>query len=665
MDNELDQLGERIAEQAAHLDAAMHRLLVDLREFDARGGWHAQGAVTCAHWLAWRVGWDLVTARDHVRVARKIAEFPVFDDALRRGEVSYSKVRAMLRVATPENEVLLLEHAKLMTASQLEKLCRRYALVQRHGEDAHSQADEQRRYVRRRDTEDGMVKIEAVLHPEEAELVWAMLDHAAAQLVHEPGSRSGRDSAESRDAGPARSEVALAPTAPLTTAPGNGPDAAARLNSDQAVTPMIALSIDDSAESRDAGPVARSEVALAHTVPLATTPDTGPDAAACLISDGTVAKAIASSIDDSAESRDADPATRSEVALAHNLPLATAPDSGSDPAACLISDGTVAQAIASSIDDSAESWAACNRPPPSDTQQRSVLDQLLHAAEALRRVEVTGRNVGSADVREAECEIGVFEEETRHQSDVLVVRREAGSLRDRAAVARRAFSRADALVEVAQGYLRGNRPERSPVEVVLTIPASCLHASAALDPVEAGELGESFLSSETVRRLSCDAGVVEVVQDDQGVPLSVGRKRRTIAGALQRALRKRDGACSFPGCTNRIFLEGHHIQHWADGGETSLRNTALLCTLHHRYVHEYGYTIELGPDQRPRFRDPHGRWVKAAPERPNVTGLGWPQIRAANAALQIDASTIAGPWDGTPVDYGRIAGHLAVADGLT
>jgi hypothetical protein len=325
----------------------------------------------------------------------------------------------------------------------------------------------------------------------------------------------------------------------------------------------------------------------------------------------------------------------------------------------------VAQAIASSIDDSAESWAACNRPPPSDTQQRSVLDQLLHAAEALRRVEVTGRNVGSADVREAECEIGVFEEETRHQSDVLVVRREAGSLRDRAAVARRAFSRADALVEVAQGYLRGNRPERSPVEVVLTIPASCLHASAALDPVEAGELGESFLSSETVRRLSCDAGVVEVVQDDQGVPLSVGRKRRTIAGALQRALRKRDGACSFPGCTNRIFLEGHHIQHWADGGETSLRNTALLCTLHHRYVHEYGYTIELGPDQRPRFRDPHGRWVKAAPERPNVTGLGWPQIRAANAALQIDASTIAGPWDGTPVDYGRIAGHLAVADGLT
>src|SRR5690349_8604773 len=202
MQNELEQLGERIAEQAAHLDAATHRLLADLRAFDTRGGWHVQGAASCAHWLAWRVGWDLVTARDHVRVARKLAGFPAIDDALRRGEVSYSKVRAMLRVATADNEVLLLEHAKLMTASQLEKLCRKYAQVQRHGEDPHPKADEQRRYVRRRDTEDGMVKIEAVLHPEESGIVWAMLDHAVAQLTREPRSPSDCDDlARPRDRG--------------------------------------------------------------------------------------------------------------------------------------------------------------------------------------------------------------------------------------------------------------------------------------------------------------------------------------------------------------------------------------------------------------------------------------------------------------------------------
>ena len=55
MDSDLEQLGERIAEQAAHLDAAMYRFLTDLREFDERGGWHTQGALSCAHWLAWRV----------------------------------------------------------------------------------------------------------------------------------------------------------------------------------------------------------------------------------------------------------------------------------------------------------------------------------------------------------------------------------------------------------------------------------------------------------------------------------------------------------------------------------------------------------------------------------------------------------------------------------
>src|ERR1700743_2149500 len=132
MESELEQLGERIAEQAAHFDAALHRLLTDLRAFDERGGWRAQGALSCAHWLSWRVGWDLVTARERVRVARKLAEFSLIDNALRRGEVSYARVRALRRVATPANEPLLLDHARLMTASHLEKLCRKYAMVQRH-----------------------------------------------------------------------------------------------------------------------------------------------------------------------------------------------------------------------------------------------------------------------------------------------------------------------------------------------------------------------------------------------------------------------------------------------------------------------------------------------------------------------------------------------------
>src|SRR6185436_12291968 len=105
----------------------------------------------------------------------------------------------MLRIATPANEALLLDYARLMTASQLEETCRKYALVLRHGQDPHPLGDLQRRYVRRRDTEDGMVKLEAVLHPEEAELIWTMLNHAAIQLTRSTESNAHNVSAETRE----------------------------------------------------------------------------------------------------------------------------------------------------------------------------------------------------------------------------------------------------------------------------------------------------------------------------------------------------------------------------------------------------------------------------------------------------------------------------------
>src|SRR5215475_14518735 len=282
MNGELEQLGERIAEQAAHLDAAIHRLLTDLREFDARGGWYVQGAATCAHWLAWRVGWDLVTARDHVRVARKLVEFPAIDDALRRGEISYSKVRAMLRIATPANERLLLDHARLMTASQLEVLCRKYAVVQRDGQVPHPLEDAQRRYVRRRDTDDGMVKIEAVLHPEEAELVWTMLNHAASELVGDPGPAAGGDAAEFVDAAHMFAEAPTAPAAPAsgvrTTLPASDEDtreieapaeplAPASEHEAIAAAPIQHADLhpaDDSAESPPRGPARAATAAAAQ-----------------------------------------------------------------------------------------------------------------------------------------------------------------------------------------------------------------------------------------------------------------------------------------------------------------------------------------------------------------------------------------------------------------
>ena len=109
---EAEDLGERIAEHSAHLDAAMHRLLTDIRLFDQSGGWGHLHARSCAQWLTYRVGWDPGTAREHVRVANRLGELPLIDDALRRGEISYSKIRAMTRVATSADEAMLLDEAR-------------------------------------------------------------------------------------------------------------------------------------------------------------------------------------------------------------------------------------------------------------------------------------------------------------------------------------------------------------------------------------------------------------------------------------------------------------------------------------------------------------------------------------------------------------------------
>src|SRR5947209_11379614 len=101
--SELDRLGDEIAELSAHLDAATARLLELIRAFDARGGWNT-GFASCAAWLSWRVGLDLGAARERVRVARAFGTLPLLAEALGRGQLSYAKVTALTRVATPATD---------------------------------------------------------------------------------------------------------------------------------------------------------------------------------------------------------------------------------------------------------------------------------------------------------------------------------------------------------------------------------------------------------------------------------------------------------------------------------------------------------------------------------------------------------------------------------
>ena len=425
---EMEKLGDQIAEAAAHIDAAMYRLLEMIREFDAQGGWYAQGATSCAAWLSWRIGWDLATAREHVRVARRLGELPRIGEALRKGEVSYSKVRAMTRVATPATEETLVMWAGHSTAAQMENICRKYRMVQRlGGKDAGE--DPARRYVSRKMLDDGMVMITAVLRPEEAAMVMGVIEQAAK---------------------------------------------------------------DVSAET----------------------------------------------------------------------------------------------------------------PAP--------------------------------------------EEKYRFASK---------------------FDRADGLVAIAQSHARGASPDRTPVELVVRITREALTATApgdvsaetsaaGPDDREFDELGEladgTWISQQAARRLACDAGLVEVTESPEGDLLSIGRKRRTIPAPMKRALLERDRTCRFPGCTNRMFVQGHHVKHWINGGETALRNLVTMCSHHHTFVHDHGYSFRFESGE-PVFYTPQGYRAVAVPRRCRLSAeqMGWPAIRDANeeAGLDIDAETSGPGWDGDPANY--------------
>ena len=188
-----EELGQEIASLSAHLDAATHRLLECIRQFDEAGGWHDQGAVSCAHWLAWRVGLDPATAREKVRVARALGTLPAIDEAFRSARLSYAKVRALTRVATPQNEQSLLEMALIATGAQLERLCRGYRAVT--AEEAGPTPEE--RSVRRRLLPGGMVKLELVLEPDEADLVLRAVERARAEEApKEPAEPAADVSAE-------------------------------------------------------------------------------------------------------------------------------------------------------------------------------------------------------------------------------------------------------------------------------------------------------------------------------------------------------------------------------------------------------------------------------------------------------------------------------------
>lgn len=179
----VDALAARIIERHQQIDSLTHRLLIDIRAFDEVEGWKHEGMQSCAHWLSARLGIGLGTAREKVRVARALGKLPALDEALETGQVSYSQVRAVTRVATEDNEETLVNMARQASAAELEYNCRLFRRVQRSSGEEPVEPPPPERWLRRTNTDDGLVRIEIQLEPEQAARVIEACRASAADPV--------------------------------------------------------------------------------------------------------------------------------------------------------------------------------------------------------------------------------------------------------------------------------------------------------------------------------------------------------------------------------------------------------------------------------------------------------------------------------------------------
>jgi len=442
---ESERLGREITELCGHLYAATYRLLTLIREFDEQGGWELPGLVSCAHWLNFKGGIGMHAAREKVRVARALKNLPAISEAMRRGELSYSKVRAMTRIADETNEGYLLMIACHGTAYHVERLVSQYRRCRRAEELQAANARYASRSLDSFYDDDGCLVLKARLPAELGELVLNALDYAMAH-----------DDSIDRAVG------------------GTEPGAADR----------------------------RHDTRTFRAIPNFA-------------------------------------ARRADALLAV-----------------------------------AEHYVG--RPPASEQP----------AAASADRYQV--------------------------------------------------------VVHVSAEALRG-----VPAGTSADIDRSCLERGPGVP-------------AETSRRLACDGAIVPLIDDADGQPLSIGRKSRSIPSAIRRALRARDAGCRFPGCINRYHLDGHHIRHWADGGETSLDNLLQLCRHHHRLLHEGGFSCERQTGGRIVFRDPHGQAIADGyvPETAIDTTDEVAWFEQYLADVDIDSETCVTRWEGERIDWPLAVGHL-------
>jgi hypothetical protein len=168
--------------------------------------------------------------------------------------------------------------------------------------------------------------------------------------------------------------------------------------------------------------------------------------------------------------------------------------------------------------------------------------------------------------------------------------------------------RADALVALCSARIASDDPDRA--SVVIHAP----NDAEANGQIEDG----GVIPPATVRRLACNARVQMVFEDTAGNPIRLGRMTREPSAWMLRQLRHRDAECRFPGCGSRRFTQAHHVVWWGSGGTTDLDNLVLICSFHHRLVHELGWSISRTPDGTVRWFTPGGTRYRFGPAPPRA-----------------------------------------------
>jgi hypothetical protein len=458
------QLGEEITLLAGQINAANYRLLKLIARFDDRKAWSGGGTIrSCAHWLNWKCGINLGAAREKVRVAHCLDDLPQINASFAAGEISYSKVRAMTRVATPETEDYLLMIAQHGTASHVEKVVAKYKNVSCADEDKTEKEQEDARSLVYYQEADGSWIIHAKLPAEAGSLVVKAIEAIAAPLQREQQDHQMKQCNQS-------------------------------------------------------------------------------------------------------------------------------PEKGENV--------------------SAETFAA----------------------------------VKTLDLEEPQ---NTF-----------------------------AQTRADALSAIAERFLASNDQTglkgSEHCQVMLHVDIDTLRANSC-----GGQSGHQhcnlddahWISPKTAKRLACDATLVTVLEDKKGKVLNIGRRTRIIPASIKRALNLRDRTCRVPGCCQSKYLDAHHIQHWADGGETSLDNLVNLCRHHHRLLHRGDFCIQVehaGVAREPMmvFSKPSGERIEESffPQFPRESAQTSEQA-LADLVPNLTAATAVTQWRGESCDYQMVTQGLLQRDG--